>query len=131
KLRLNTVEPTKMNTTKQESLVVVSMAWRNKLQENRPRIRAMTSAPTAPMAPPSVGVATPMKMVPKTRKIRNSGGIMTKVTRSAISDNSLSFSTLLISAIIQDVTPHTSKTTTTRSSTGTESRELKYHSSPK
>ena len=32
------------------------------------------------MAPPSVGVATPMKIVPSTRKIRNSGGTMTKVT---------------------------------------------------
>ena len=32
------------------------------------------------MAPPSVGVATPMKIVPSTRKIRNSGGTITKVT---------------------------------------------------
>ena len=37
-------------------------------------------APDAPMAPPSVGVATPMKIVPSTRKIRNSGGTITKVT---------------------------------------------------
>ncbi|ODN68740.1 hypothetical protein A6302_03972 [Methylobrevis pamukkalensis] len=35
---------------------------------------ASTSAPTAPMAPPSVGVARPMKMVPSTRKISTSGG---------------------------------------------------------
>ena len=32
------------------------------------------------MAPPSVGVATPMKIVPSTRKIRNSGGTITNVT---------------------------------------------------
>ena len=38
------------------------------------------------MAPPSVGVATPMKIVPSTRKIRKSGGTMTKVTCSASAD---------------------------------------------
>ena len=38
----------------------------------------------APMAPPSVGVATPMKIVPSTRKIRNSGGTITKVVCWAI-----------------------------------------------
>ena len=51
-----------MNTTKADNLIV-------------PRIRA----PVAPMAPPSVGVATPIKIVPSTRKIRNRGGTMTKV----------------------------------------------------
>jgi len=39
------------------------------------------------MAPPSVGVATPRKMVPSTRKIRISGGISTKVTCSASRDS--------------------------------------------
>ena len=38
------------------------------------------------MAPPSVGVATPMKMVPSTRKIRNSGGTITKVICCAMCD---------------------------------------------
>ena len=33
-------------------------------------------APTTPMAPASVGVARPMKMVPSTRKISPSDGIM-------------------------------------------------------
>jgi hypothetical protein len=33
------------------------------------------------MAPPSVGVAMPRKMVPSTRKIRNSGGTSTSSTR--------------------------------------------------
>ena len=47
---------------------------------------ASSIAPVAPMAPPSVGVATPMKMVPSTRKIRNSGGTITNVTCCAISD---------------------------------------------
>ena len=46
-------------------------------------IMARMIAPAAPMAPPSVGVATPMKMVPSTRKIRPSGGTITKVTCSA------------------------------------------------
>ena len=39
------------------------------------------------MAPPSVGVATPMKIVPSTRKMRNSGGTMTKVVCCAICDS--------------------------------------------
>jgi hypothetical protein len=39
------------------------------------------------MAPPSVGVARPRKMVPSTRKIRISGGISTKVTRSESFDS--------------------------------------------
>ena len=38
------------------------------------------------MAPPSVGVATPMKMVPSTRNIRNSGGTITKVVCCAMCD---------------------------------------------
>ena len=44
------------------------------------------SAPAAPIAPPSVGVAMPMKMVPSTRKIRNSGGTITKVVCCAIAE---------------------------------------------
>ena len=51
--------------------------------ENLPLTTASTTAPKAPMAPPSVGVATPRKMVPKTRKIKIRGGISTKVTCSA------------------------------------------------
>ena len=58
----------------------------------------MISAPVAPIAPPSVGVATPRKIVPSTRKISASGGIITKVTRSAIFDSRPSFSTRLITA---------------------------------
>ena len=38
------------------------------------------------MAPPSVGVASPMKIVPSTKKIRNSGGTITKVVCCAIMD---------------------------------------------
>ena len=37
---------------------------------------ASTSAPTAPIAPASVGVARPMKIVPSTRKISTSEGTM-------------------------------------------------------
>ena len=41
---------------------------------------ASTIAPTAPMAPASVGVASPMKMVPSTRKISTSDGTMPQST---------------------------------------------------
>ena len=58
----------------------------------------MISAPVAPIAPPSVGVATPRKIVPSTRKMRASGGISTNVTRSAIFDSRPSFSSLLMTA---------------------------------
>ncbi|MNV87709.1 hypothetical protein D3C71_1818550 [compost metagenome] len=81
------VAPTRMNTTKQDSLVVVVTACFSRLRVRRPRTRAMMPAPSAPMAPPSVGVATPRKMVPSTRKISSSGGISTKVTRSATLDS--------------------------------------------
>ncbi len=47
---------------------------------------ASSMAPIAPMAPPSVGVATPMKIVPSTRKISSSGGTMTNTTCSASAD---------------------------------------------
>ncbi len=53
----------------------------------RLRANAITSAPIAPIAPPSVGVAMPRKIVPSTRKISTSGGINTKVTRSASLDS--------------------------------------------
>ena len=76
-----------MNTTKVVSLAVASMACRSSFQSSRLRASAMASAPVAPMAPPSVGVATPMKMVPSTRKISASGGIRTKVTFSAMVDS--------------------------------------------
>ena len=39
-------------------------------------IAASPIAPTAPMAPPSVGVASPMRMVPSTRKISTIEGTM-------------------------------------------------------
>ena len=58
----------------------------------------MTSAPVAPIAPPSVGVATPRKIVPSTRKISASGGISTNTTRSAICDSSPNLSRRLSTA---------------------------------
>src|SRR4051794_1207171 len=84
KTRLKTVEPMRMKTTKEESFAVVSIAWRKRLQSRRLLMRARMSAPVAPIAPPSVGVATPMKIVPSTRKISASGGVSTQTTRSAI-----------------------------------------------
>ena len=71
-----------MKTTKDDSLPVVSMACLSSFQEIRLRASARISAPVAPMAPPSVGVAMPRKMVPSTRKIRTSGGTSVVSTRS-------------------------------------------------
>ncbi|CPM75535.1 Uncharacterised protein [Bordetella pertussis] len=65
-----------------------------------------------------MGVATPMKIVPSTRKIRNSGGIITKVTRSASAESIFRRNTLLAIAITNAVSPHSSRLTTTCSSTG-------------
>ena len=46
----------------------------------------VTAATTLAMAPPSVGVAMPRKMVPRTRKISASGGISTMMTCCASRD---------------------------------------------
>src|SRR6202008_4803125 len=85
--------PTRMKTTNAESLAVDSMADFKRVQLNRLGLRssqrlkiASNITPLAPIAPPSVGVATPMKIVPSTRKIRNSGGTITNVTCSAMWD---------------------------------------------
>ena len=59
-----------------------------RVQASRRLAAASTSAPTAPMAPPSVGVAMPRKIVPSTRKIRVSGGTRTMITCSARRDSS-------------------------------------------
>ena len=82
-----------MKTTNAESFAVASTAGPEQLQLKRLGLRSSQRlndgekiAPLAPIAPPSVGVATPMKMVPSTRKIRKSGGTMTKVTCCASND---------------------------------------------
>ena len=86
KVKLKTVEPIKMNITKMERRVVLSSAPLSTLRPKRPRTVAITKAPRAPMAPPSVGVATPKKIVPNTKKIRINGGINTNVTCSVSLD---------------------------------------------
>jgi hypothetical protein len=63
-----------MKITKEDSLPVVSMACLSSFHDRRWRAMARISAPAAPIAPPSVGVAMPRKMVPSTRKISSSGG---------------------------------------------------------
>ena len=111
------VEPIRMNTTKHDSLVVVFRACLSSEPLRRPRSLAMTNAPSAPMAPPSVGVATPMKMVPSTRKISSRGGISTNVTRSAMRESRPRRNTLLITATTNaSVTPAHMDTTTVSSS---------------
>ena len=112
------VEPTRINKTKLVNFVVVSMACFNSFISRRPRIKARIVAPTAPIAPPSVGVATPIKIVPSTRKIKNNGGIITKTTRSAICDKSFKPNSLFKAATAKATVPHKSKPTTIFSSTG-------------
>ncbi len=90
-----------MNMTKHDSLVVLSSACFSSDHVNRRRDSAMTSAPTAPIAPPSVGVAMPRKIVPSTRKISTSGGISTKVTCSERRDNRPSRSSRFPSANVK------------------------------
>ena len=80
---MKTRAPTRMNITKADSLAVESIACRSSGQLSRRFASAMTSAPVAPIAPPSVGVAMPRKIVPSTRKISASGGISTITTCSA------------------------------------------------
>ena len=98
KVKLKTVEPIRMNITKMDNLVLFSSACLSRSNDSVRRPAAISSAPSAPMAPPSVGVAMPRKIVPSTRKISTSGGISTKVTRSVRRDSSPSPSTLLAKA---------------------------------
>ncbi len=71
-----------MNTTKEVSLAVEFIACLSSAQLRRRLMSASASAPVAPIAPPSVGVAMPRKIVPSTRKMSASGGISTKSTRA-------------------------------------------------
>ena len=98
KVKLNTVEPIKMNNTNEASLAVLSKACFNRSICRRSLPLARINAPKAPIAPPSVGVATPKKIVPSTKKIKISGGINTKVTCSANLDKSLRPAALLMMA---------------------------------
>ncbi len=97
-VKLNTVEPIRMNITKHDSRVVFTSACFSSDIDRRRWATAISSAPTAPIAPPSVGVATPRKIVPRTRKISTSGGISTKVTRSDSFDTRFSRNSRLSSA---------------------------------
>ena len=65
-----------MKTTNAVIRIVVSMPCQSRGHVRRRLMAASTSAPTTPMAPASVGVARPMKIVPSTRKIRTSEGTM-------------------------------------------------------
>ena len=98
KVKLNTVEPIRMNSTKEASLAVFSSACLSSGMDRRLLPMARINAPKAPMAPPSVGVATPRKMVPSTKKIRISGGINTNVTCSASLESSAILETRLMMA---------------------------------
>ena len=81
--RLKVLEPTRMKITMAVIRKVVSMPSQTRGQVRRRFIAASTMAPTAPIAPPSVGVARPIRMVPRTRKIRASIGTMPTTTLRA------------------------------------------------
>ena len=72
-----------MKIAKEASLQVLCVAWRRRSRLRRPFTKARTSAPDAPIAPPSEGVATPRKIEPSTRTIRASGGSIASATRRA------------------------------------------------
>ena len=72
--KTNTVEPIRINSTKDDNFAVASNACFSKGNCKRRLNHANNSAPVAPMAPPSVGVAMPRKIVPSTKKINNNGG---------------------------------------------------------
>jgi hypothetical protein len=72
-----------MNSTNALMRAVESSACDSSGSVSRRRASAISSAPVAPMAPPSVGVAMPRKMVPSTRKISASGGTSTSSARRA------------------------------------------------
>ncbi len=88
----NTVAPIRMNSTKTVSLAVESTACVNSGRLSRLLATPITNAPTAPIAPPSVGVAMPRKIVPSTRKMRTIGGIITNVTCFARRESQFSLS---------------------------------------
>ncbi len=101
--------------TNAASLVVDSNASLSVRVFSRPLNNAMTRAPEAPMAPPSVGVAMPRKIVPNTRKISARGGTRTMITFSASLDNRPSLKCLFRSdrpsaKAVADVAAHTNRT---------------------
>ena len=77
----NSVEPIRMNITIAVMRMVDSIACRISVQVRRRCSAASTIAPTAPIAPASVGVAMPRKIVPSTRKISTTDGTMPHSTR--------------------------------------------------
>ena len=84
----NAVEPSSRNITIEVRRVVCSSASASERRSSLRFAAASASAPTAPSAPASVGVATPAKMLPSTSRIRTSGGTITSATwRSSSSPN--------------------------------------------
>ena len=108
-----------MKITNTDRRVVESSTWMRSRSFILRREKAISNAPTAPIAPPSVGVAIARKMVPSTRKISASGGIITKVTRSAMRDSRPRPNRRLSSAMTTDsIRPNSIDTTTTSSPPG-------------
>ena len=80
KTRVNTVEPIRMNITIAVMRIVDCAADHSRGSVIRRCIAARRTAPTAPMAPDSVGVARPTRMVPSTRKINADAGTIPQRT---------------------------------------------------
>ena len=72
----NTVDPIKIKMTIALIRIVDVIACQTRSFSRRLLIAAKANAPTAPIAPPSVGVARPIKMVPRTKKMSTSDGTM-------------------------------------------------------
>ena len=96
-----------MNITKADSLTVDSSAWFSTSKLRRRLIAERISAPIAPIAPPSVGVAMPRKIVPSTRKTSARGGIITMMTCRVIGDSQRP-------PVARSATARISRTTTAR-----------------
>src|SRR6187401_522282 len=77
------VEPITMKITMVESRVVESIACQSIDQDSLPLNQASTIAPAAPIAPDSVGVASPIRIVPSTMKINAREGSMPRISFSA------------------------------------------------
>ena len=62
--------PNMVHMTIPVALIVLTAAWTRLFQDIRPLITPMIQAPRHPTPAASVGAATPMTIVPRTRKIR-------------------------------------------------------------
>ena len=87
---MKTFAPNIVHMTIPVALIVFSAAWTRSFQGMRPLILAMIQAPRQPTPAASVGAATPMTIVPRTRKIRILPGMIGSATLKRPSQSSRS-----------------------------------------